>query len=625
MFYSKGLLSKKGALGNVWIAAHGLKKLKREQVKKFNVSSCVDMIIRGEADKFAHRILAFLLLGVARIYSKKVEFLLHDCDDMLDKLRRFTVDERVNKSISRTHRSYRSITLPDRFELDAFDLDISEDQDMSRIDVRSLEDLTLTDASRMEVHYENDEEHHGREDSLSREAFPSAHTPVRDVSSPLFMEIDSDTSPYDTSSLKPGMEEPSGTDFSLEKRPEPNIERQSVERLVEFELPLATRLQDIVLGEVDTAVPQSNSLRNYLSVSVDVTPESRIAGDGSTEFVAVRGPATGESAKVMKRRKCLLDEEVFAPNRCTSSPKVATGESAMARKKRKCLFDEKIVLSNRVLKHCLDDKSNSATRRKGRRQTALDAPRACKMPTLPKSLFERLIPCVVDFGSLVSRTKIAGVSVETAATTTDSFIAQSPVTQMSAKPAEICENPVVVKPLDVQISVEAATSDMQMSYEQNSIAPVTPVNQSASLRLLDVPRVCEPDMLRSASPFDSLDKRPNFNKDLVLDIALMDEEVNSGAGYNPEKFQWTARTRKVASYLHQNISTQQNGDGRLNLSRLLENKTRTDSARMFYEILALKCGNYINVKQEDAYGDIIVGETRKLKQTLDANDDRSRR
>lgn len=98
------------------------------------------------------------------------------------------------------------------------------------------------------------------------------------VSSPLFMEIDSDTSPYDTSSLKPGMEEPSGTDFSLEKRPEPNIERQSVERLVEFELPLATRLQDIVLGEVDTAVPQSNSLRNYLSVSVDVTPESRIAG-----------------------------------------------------------------------------------------------------------------------------------------------------------------------------------------------------------------------------------------------------------------------------------------------------------------------------------------------------------
>lgn len=97
--------------------------------------SCLesDMIIRGEADKFAHRILAFLLLGVARIYSKKVEFLLHDCDDMLDKLRRFTVDERVNKSISRTHRSYRSITLPDRFELDAFDLDISEDQDMSRL------------------------------------------------------------------------------------------------------------------------------------------------------------------------------------------------------------------------------------------------------------------------------------------------------------------------------------------------------------------------------------------------------------------------------------------------------------------------------------------------------------
>lgn len=41
MFYSHQLLSKKGALGTIWFAAHSHKKLKKEDVSNTNISSSV--------------------------------------------------------------------------------------------------------------------------------------------------------------------------------------------------------------------------------------------------------------------------------------------------------------------------------------------------------------------------------------------------------------------------------------------------------------------------------------------------------------------------------------------------------------------------------------------------------
>ena len=108
-------------------------------------------------------ILGFLLLGVARIYAKKAEYLLRDCNHSLHEMqvlfegrRQLTINvggmcmpESSNKrskpnavdvpvsaeSSSRTGYSFletmraqfTSISLPENFELDAFDLEIVED------------------------------------------------------------------------------------------------------------------------------------------------------------------------------------------------------------------------------------------------------------------------------------------------------------------------------------------------------------------------------------------------------------------------------------------------------------------------------------------------------------------
>ena len=80
----------------------------------------------------AYRILAYLLLGVVRIFSKKVDFLFHDCHDVMRNLKDFAGGRSADESIEVMRTPCLSITLPERFELDAFDLGVLIDQEVSR-------------------------------------------------------------------------------------------------------------------------------------------------------------------------------------------------------------------------------------------------------------------------------------------------------------------------------------------------------------------------------------------------------------------------------------------------------------------------------------------------------------
>lgn len=91
--------------------------------------SSSDKILDDEVSVVTHRILAFLLLGIVRIYSKKVEYLYNDCHEILNRLRSFKTQKNARAGVSDSHtqRHYHSITLPEKFELDAFDLGLGQD------------------------------------------------------------------------------------------------------------------------------------------------------------------------------------------------------------------------------------------------------------------------------------------------------------------------------------------------------------------------------------------------------------------------------------------------------------------------------------------------------------------
>ncbi|GMI90766.1 hypothetical protein HRI_002745900 [Hibiscus trionum] len=145
MFISKCLVSKKGPLGAIWVAAYFFKKLKKSQIFETNVSSSVDCILQNQLEILAYRVLAHLLFGVVRIYSKKVEYLFDDCQEVLIKINEFVVREKSRAKKEALHATSFSITRPVSFDLDAFDLEVLEDT--SRDNVVPREDITLKDVA----------------------------------------------------------------------------------------------------------------------------------------------------------------------------------------------------------------------------------------------------------------------------------------------------------------------------------------------------------------------------------------------------------------------------------------------------------------------------------------------
>lgn len=89
MFYSQIILAKKGPLAKVWLAAHGWSEKKmggRPQIFATDIAASVDSIVHPTVP-LALRVSGHLLWGVVRIYSKKVHYLLHDCNQAVLKLK----------------------------------------------------------------------------------------------------------------------------------------------------------------------------------------------------------------------------------------------------------------------------------------------------------------------------------------------------------------------------------------------------------------------------------------------------------------------------------------------------------------------------------------------------------
>ncbi|KAJ2798745.1 sister chromatid cohesion protein 1 [Coemansia guatemalensis] len=88
MFYAEAILSKKGPLAKVWLAAHLERKLTKAQLLQASIPSSVGAIIgQDQGPPLALRLSGQLLLGVARIYARKARYLLEDCGEALVRIK----------------------------------------------------------------------------------------------------------------------------------------------------------------------------------------------------------------------------------------------------------------------------------------------------------------------------------------------------------------------------------------------------------------------------------------------------------------------------------------------------------------------------------------------------------
>ncbi|PPR92550.1 hypothetical protein GOBAR_AA28122 [Gossypium barbadense] len=125
MFYSQFILAKKGPLGTIWIAAHLERKLRKNQVADTDIGVSVDSILFPDVP-IALRLSSHLLLGVVRIYSRKVNYLFDDCSEALLKIKQAFRSTAVDLPPEESTAPYHSITLPETFDLDDFELPDNE-------------------------------------------------------------------------------------------------------------------------------------------------------------------------------------------------------------------------------------------------------------------------------------------------------------------------------------------------------------------------------------------------------------------------------------------------------------------------------------------------------------------
>ena len=76
-----------------------------------------------------------LKIDCIRIFSKKVEYVLEDCNEVLIKINKFVVNK---EGIVRVETLRMPVTIPDRLELDVFELDELENVDRSDSRVMQL-------------------------------------------------------------------------------------------------------------------------------------------------------------------------------------------------------------------------------------------------------------------------------------------------------------------------------------------------------------------------------------------------------------------------------------------------------------------------------------------------------
>ncbi|OBZ70610.1 Cohesin subunit rad21 [Grifola frondosa] len=167
MFYSEAILSRRGPLAKVWLAAHMERKLSKTQTLQTDIEQSVDAIMGQEVEVMALRLSGQLLLGVVRIYSRKAKYLLDDCNEALLKIKMAFRPGVVDMTEDQLAVNRNAITLQgNNLDLDALLPDINWDIDFEDRPVQPggqhiarTADITLATAD--DFHFDLDDPGYG--------------------------------------------------------------------------------------------------------------------------------------------------------------------------------------------------------------------------------------------------------------------------------------------------------------------------------------------------------------------------------------------------------------------------------------------------------------------------------
>ncbi|KAJ8290027.1 hypothetical protein GJAV_G00007900 [Gymnothorax javanicus] len=631
MFYAHFVLSKRGPLAKIWLAAHWDKKLTKAHVFECNLESSVESIISPKV-KMALRTSGHLLLGVVRIYHRKAKYLLADCNEAFIKIKMAFRPGVVDLPEENREAAYNAITLPEEFHdfdqplPDLDDIDVAQQFTLNqsraeeitmREDVANLSllqdndfaDFGMDDREMMreEGAFEVDIIHGSSASNLLLEAEPSAGQMAE---KPNHLEYDDQ---YKDDFGENAMESSDGgmlVDKLLSSEggggifDDPPAITESVMMPPDHGGDDEDDFDNLSPGGPDS--PDSGPVEP-LPTMTDQTEQTTLVHNEDEAFALEPIDITVKETKAKRKRKLIvdsvkeLDSKTIRAQLSDYSDIVTTLDLAPPTKKLMMWKEtggvEKLfslpaqpLWNSRLLKmftRCLTPlvPDELRKRRKGGEADSLDEfLKDLENPEVPR---EEALPQqrdIIDQTILEEPSMLQASTMEGSRTTLDESAMPPPSSQRGVK--RKAQDTEAALPMGaLELPADRSTLPQQLDVPQLELPP----EETASLSQL----IPELDLLG--------EKGKNKDKD---DEDEEEEEEGQAGDQDQEERRWNKRTQQMLHGLQRVMA--KTGAESVSLLELCRNNNKKQAAAKFYSFLVLKKQQAVDLSQAEPYSDIIA-------------------
>ncbi|XP_015232429.1 PREDICTED: double-strand-break repair protein rad21-like protein 1 [Cyprinodon variegatus] len=635
MFYAHFVLSKRGPLAKIWLAAHWDKKLTKAHVFECNLESSVESIISPKV-KMALRTSGHLLLGVVRIYHRKAKYLLADCNEAFIKIKMAFRPGVVDLPEENREAAYNAITLPEEFHdfdqplPDLDDIDVAHQFNLNQ---SRVEEITMREeVGNLPLLPDTDFANFGMDDrEMMREESAFEVDIMSSSASNLLLEAEGGANQMADKSNHLEYDEQYKDDFG-DNPMESNGGGMLVAKLLGnedgggiFDDP--PTITDSMMMPQDHGEDEDDF--DALSAGAPDSPDS-----GPTE------PAPAMTDQQEQTALAHNEEETFA-----LEPIDITVKETKAKRKRKLIVDSVKELDSKTIRAQLSDYSDIVTtldlapptkklmmwketggveklfslpaqslwnarllkmftrcltplvpdelrkRRKGGEADSLDEfLKDLENPDVPREAGALQQRDIIDQTIMEEANTVQNSAVEGSRTTLDEVAMPPPSSQRGQKrKSQDSDTVLPTGNLDEQ--------QQQMQQEGSNAAPT----QQLEATTVDLP---PEETAASISQLIELDLLADKDKKKNDDDSDEEEEETQGGEQDQEERRWNKRTQQMLHGLQRVMA--KTGAQSVSLLDLCRNNNRKQAAAKFYSFLVLKKQQAVELVQEEPYSDIVA-------------------
>ncbi|KAF4022394.1 hypothetical protein G4228_013987 [Cervus hanglu yarkandensis] len=593
MFYAHFVLSKRGPLAKIWLAAHWDKKLTKAHVFECNLESSVESIISPKV-KMALRTSGHLLLGVVRIYHRKAKYLLADCNEAFIKIKMAFRPGVVDLPEENREAAYNAITLPEEFHdfdqplPDLDDIDVAQQFSLNQ---SRVEEITMREeVGNISILQENDFGDFGMDDrEIMREgsAFEDDDMLASTGASNLLLEPEQSTSNLNEK-INHLEYEDQYKDDNFGEGNDGGI------------------LDDKLISNNDGGIFDDPPALSEAGVML---PEQPAHDDmDEDDNVSMGGPDSPDSVDPVEPMPTMTDQTTLVPNEEEAfalEPIDITVKETKAKRKRKLIVDSVKELDSKTIRAQLSDYSDIVTtldlapptkklmmwKETGGVEKLFSLP---AQPLWNNRLLKLFTRCLTPLVPEDLRKRRKGGEADNL----DEFLKEfeNPEVpredqQQQHQQRDVIDEPILEEPSRLQETMETSRTNL----DESAMPPPPPQGVKRKAGQIDPEPVIPPQQAEQMEipPVELPPEEPPNICQLIPELELLPEKEKEK---EKEKEDDEEEERALAKTGAESIS----------LLELCRNTNRKQAAAKFYSFLVLKKQQAIELTQEEPYSDIIA-------------------